>query len=211
VITWATSDGRAEGGDQVIPAASTIKIFVASAFWRSRLDPFETAAVAETPWSLVDRLRGPVTLGDCALLMLAFSDNAAANVLIDRLGFDAINEEASRLGTERTEVRRLMMGHGPENVTSARDLAVGIAAIDEPRVFAALSVAHDSELPFRLPEHTVLVKTGEIWPRVYHEAALVDGRLGVAVCSHPAVLPGEVAAVAERVIASSLDRGDGSG
>jgi D-alanyl-D-alanine carboxypeptidase len=211
VITWATSDGRGEGADRVVPAASTIKIFVACAFWRSGLDPAETVDVAETPWSLAHRLHGPVTLGDCALLMLAFSDNAATNVLIDRLGFDAVNEEAARLGTEHTEVRRLMMSDGPENVTCARDLAVGIAAIGEPRVFAALAVAHDSELPFRLPGHNVVVKTGEIWPRVYHEAALVDGRLGVAVCSHPAVLPGEVAAVAERVIASSLDRGDGSG
>jgi Beta-lactamase enzyme family len=211
VITWATSDGRAEGGDLVVPAASTIKIFVASAFWRSELDPSETTDVLETPWSLADRLRGPVTLGDCALLMLAFSDNAATNVLLGRLGFDAVNEEAVRLGAERTEARRLMMSDGPENVTCAHDLAVGIAAIDEPRVFAALGVAHDSELPFRLQDRTVVVKTGEIWPRVYHEVALVDGRLGVAVCSQPALLPGEVAAVAERVIESSLNRGDGSG
>jgi Beta-lactamase enzyme family len=211
VITWATSDGRDEGGDRVVPAASTIKIFVASAFWRSGLDPSESADVAETPWSLADRLSGPVTLGDCVLLMLAFSDNAATNVLLERLGFDAVNGEAARLGAERTEVRRPMMGDGPENVTCARDLAVGIAAIDEARIFAALEVAHDSELPFRLPGHTVVVKTGEIWPRVYHETALIDGSLGIAVCSHPAVLPGEVAAVAERVTASSLDRGDGSG
>jgi Beta-lactamase enzyme family len=211
VITWATSDGRGEGGDRVVPAASTIKVFVAAAFWRWGLDPDEPAVVAETPWSLADRLRGPMTLGDCALLMLAFSDNAATNVLLDRLGFEAVNAEAARLGAEHTEIRRLMMSEGPENVTCAADLARGIAAIDEPRVFDALAVAHDSELPLRLPEHTVVVKTGEIWPRVYHEVALVDGRLGVAVCSHPAVLPGEVAAVAERVIAPSLDRGDGSG
>jgi hypothetical protein len=51
----------------------------------------------------------------------------------------------------------------------------------------------------------VLVKTGEIWPRVYHEVALIDRRLSVAVCSEPAVLPGQVAAVAERVIRLSLD------
>ena len=37
MITWAASDGREEGGDRVVPAASTIKIFVASAFWRSDL------------------------------------------------------------------------------------------------------------------------------------------------------------------------------
>jgi beta-lactamase class A len=207
VITWAASDGRGEGGDRVVPAASTIKLFVASAFWRSGIDPAEHADVPDVPWSLADRLTGPVTFGDCALLMLAFSDNAATNVLLERLGFDAVNDEARRLGAERTEVRRLMMGEGAENVTCARDLAVGFAAIDEPAILDALSVAHDSELPFRLPEHEVLVKTGEIWPRVYHEAVLVDRKLGLAVCSEPAVLPGEVAGVAERIVRASLVRG----
>jgi beta-lactamase class A len=207
VITWAASDGSHEGGDRVVPAASTIKLFIASAFWRSGLDHGERAAVPDVPWSLADRLTGPVTLGDCALLMLAFSDNAATNALLSRVGLEAVNEEARRLGARQTAVRRSMMSDGPENVTTARDLAVGLAAIDEPRIFDALSVAHDSELPYRLPEHQVLVKTGEIWPRVYHEAALVDNRLAVAVCSEPAALPGEVAAVAERVARTSLDRG----
>jgi D-alanyl-D-alanine carboxypeptidase len=207
VITWAASDGRGEGGDRVVPAASTIKLFVASAFWRSGLDPGERAEVPEVAWSLADRLAAPLTLGDCALLMLAFSDNAAAYALVGLLGLDAVNEEARRLGARQTAVRRLMMSDGPENVTSARDLAIGLAAIDESRIFAALSVAHDSELPYRLPEHEVLVKTWEIWPGVYHEAALVDRSLAVAVCSAPAALPGEVAAVAERVIRASLDRG----
>lgn len=207
MITWAASDGSHEGGDRVVPAASTIKLFVASAFWRSRLDPGERAAVPQVPWSLADRLSGPVTLADCALLMLAFSDNAATNVLLSRLGFDAVNDEARRLGARQTAVRRPMMSDGPENVTTARDLAVGLKEIEEPRIFDALSVAHDSELPHRLPEHEVLVKTGEIWPRVYHEVALVDRRLAVAVCSEPAALPGEVAAVAEQGIRASLVRG----
>jgi Beta-lactamase enzyme family len=205
VITWATSDGRDDGGDRVVPAASTVKIFIASAFWRSSVDPGAAAKVEETPWSLADRLQGQVTLGDCALLMLAFSDNAATNVLLDVLGFAAVNEEAARLGAGRTEIRRLMMRQGRENVTCARDLAVGMAAIEEPRVFEALSVAHDSELPFRLTGREVLVKTGEIWPRVYHEVALVERRVAVAVCSEPAALPGKVAAVAARVINPSLD------
>jgi beta-lactamase class A len=207
VITWAASDGREEGGDRVVPAASTIKLFVASAFWRSGLDSNERVEVPQVPWSVADRLAGPATLGDCALLMLAFSDNAATNVLLERVGLDAVNEEAARLGCERTEVRRLMMAEGPENLTCARDLARGFAAIEDERVFEALSVAHDSELPLRLHGREVLVKTGEIWPRVYHEAALVDRSLAVAVCSEPAALPGEVAAVAERVIQASLDRG----
>ena len=208
MITWAASDGREDGGSHVVPAASTIKIFVASAFWRSSLDPAERVEVPHVPWSVADRLAGPLTLADCSVLMLAFSDNAATNVLLDRLGLEAVNAEAGRLGAERTAVRRQMMAQGPENVTCAADLARGIAAIDDPRVLEPLLVAHDSELPLRLHGREVLVKTGEIWPRVYHEVALVDRHLGVAVCSEPAALPGEVAAVAAEVVASSLDRGE---
>jgi hypothetical protein len=204
VITWAASDGREEGGDRVVPAASTIKLFVCSAFWRSGFDPAEVVEVPRVPWSVADQLAS-VTLGDCALLALAFSDNAATNVLLDRLGFDAVNEEAARLGCERTEVRRPMMGDGPENVTCARDLARGMAAIDEERILEALAPAHDSELPLLLDGRDVRVKTGEIWPRVYHEVALVDRSLAVAVCSAPAARPGEVAG-----LAASLVRGTSS-
>jgi hypothetical protein len=204
VITWATSDGREEGGDRVVPAASTIKLFIASAFWRSSLDPGERVEVPAVPWSLADALSS-VTLGDCALLSVAFSDNAATNVLLERLGFDAVNEEAARLGCEQTVVRRLMLRDGPQNLTCARDLARGLAAIEDERVLDALGRAHDSELPLRLTGRDVRVKTGELWPDVYHEVALVDRTLAVAVCSQPAALPGEVAGVAK-----SLLRGNSS-
>lgn len=195
MITWATSDGREEGGDRVVAAASTIKLFVASAFWRSGLDPGERVDVPVVPWSVADSLSS-VTLGDCALLSVAFSDNAATNVLLRRLGFDAVNEEAARLGCERTEVRRLMISDGPQNLTCARDLARGLAAIEEERVLDALGRAHDSELPLLLVGRDVRVKTGELWPEAYHEVALVDRAVAVAVCSAPAALPGEVAALA---------------
>lgn len=201
MITWAASDGREEGGDRVVPAASTIKLFVASAFWRSGLDPAERVEVPPVPWSVADALAS-VTLGDCALLMLACSDNAATNVLLERLGFDAVNEEAARLGCERTEVRRPMISDGPENLTCARDLARGLAAIEEERILDALARASDSELHLLLPDRDVRVKTGELWPRAYHEVALVDRSLAVAVCSAPAALPGQVAA-----LAASLFRG----
>ena len=106
-LAWAWVDPDSgeeahEDGERVVPAASTIKLFVASAFWRSALDPGElvehvppagSAGVSEY-LSAASRL----TLGDLALLMLAVSDNAATNVLLDRLGFDAVNAE---IGTAR--------------------------------------------------------------------------------------------------------------
>jgi beta-lactamase class A len=207
VITWAASDGRESGGDRVVPAASTIKIFVASAFWRSGLDPGGRVDVPRVPWSLTDKLSGPLTLGDCALLMLAVSDNAATNVLLERVGFDAVNDEARRLGAERTQVRRPMMAHGPENVTCAADLARGLAAIDDERVLSALACAHDSLLRYLLRGRDVRVKTGEL-DTVYHEVALVDRSLAVAVCSAPAASPVDVATLACKVAAGSLQQGD---
>ena len=207
MITWAASDGRESGGDRIVPAASTIKIFVASAFWRSTLDPAERVDVPVVAWSLADKLSGPLTLADCALLMLAVSDNAATNVLLERLGFDAVNAEARRLGAERTQVRRVMMSEGAENVTCASDLARGLAAIGEVRVLEALACAQDSLLPYLLPGRDVRVKTGEL-ETVYHEVALVDRSLGVAVCSSPPALPSRVAEVAAGVVVGSLDRGE---
>jgi beta-lactamase class A len=205
VITWAASDGRESGGDRVVPAASTIKIFVVSAFWRSGLDPSERVEVPPVPWSLADKLAGPLTLADCALLALAVSDNAATNVLLQRLGFDAVNDEARRLGADRTEVRRLMISDGPENLTCARDLALGLASVDDDRVLDALACSKDSLLPYLLPGRDVRVKTGEL-ETVYHEVALVDRTLAIAVCSQPAASPSEVASVAARIVAGdSLD------
>lgn len=200
MISWAVSDGREHEGDRVVPSASTIKPIIASAFWRSDLDPAERVDVPEVPWSLADKLSAP-TLGDCALLMLTSSDNAATNVLLERLGFDTVNEEAARLGCERTEIRRFMISDGPENLTCARDLVRMILALrDEPRIVDALALTQGSELPLRLDGRHVAVKGGELWPRAYHEVALVDRTLAVAVCSAPAALPGEVAAVAERLV-----------
>lgn len=199
-LSWATSDGRAHDGVRVVPAASTIKIFVASAFWRSGLDPREPVSVQPTPWSLSDRLDAALTLGDLAFLMLAVSDNAATNAILDRLGFDGVNAELERLGLRSTVVRRRMIDDGPENLTCAGDLAAGLARVadEEPRILQALQCARDSLLPFLLPGMPVAVKTGEL-ENAYHEVAYVgtapDG-VAVAVCSSPPALPDKVARTA---------------
>ena len=211
MIRWArvdpaTGDEDHRAGDDVVPAASTIKLFVASAFWRSDLDPGETvehvppagsAGVAEY-LSAGARL----TLGDLAFLILAVSDNAATNVLVDRLGFDAVNAEIGRLGLDRTVVRRPMMTAGPENLTCALDLARGLARLaDERRITGALELALDSQLRHHLPDVRVAAKTGEL-DSVFHEVALLsDGRrrLVTAVCSSPPARPDAVSARGARL------------
>jgi len=210
MITWATVDPETravqhERGDVVLPAASTIKLFVYSAFRRSELDPGEPVGAVPTGGSgVAEYLKAPLTLADHAFLMLAVSDNASTNILLDRLGFDAVAREIERLGLEHTHVRRKMMTAGPENETNALDLANGLVQLlDEPfggDMLAAMRVAADAEsfLPHLLPGATIAAKSGEL-DTVRHEVACItqgDRRLVTAVCSAPPVTPDVLARTA---------------
>jgi beta-lactamase class A len=210
VIAWAAIDRDSgkldhEHGNSVLPAASTIKLFVYSAFRRSGLDADEPVPADTTGGSGVAEYLGtPLTLTDHAFLMLAVSDNASTNILLDRLGFEPVADEIRRLGLEHTRVRRKMMTPGPENETTAADLAAGVSRLlEEPfaeDMLQAMRVAADSEsyLPLLLPDATVAAKSGEL-DTVRHEVAYIelgDRRLVTAVCSSPPVTPDVLAQTA---------------
>jgi beta-lactamase class A len=210
MIAWAAFDPSTgalehDDGDRVFAAASTIKLFVYSAFRRAALDGSELVLPARAGGSGVSEyLRTALALDDHAFLMIAVSDNASTNVLLERLGFAAVDAELARLGLGDTRVRRPMMAVGPENETTPLDLAHGLARLlGEPfadDLLTAMRVAADAEpfLPHLLPDVTVAAKTGEL-DTVRHEVALLeqDGRrLVTAVCSEPPVRPDELAAVA---------------
>jgi beta-lactamase class A len=212
VIAWAAVDPATgalehEDGDVVFPAASTIKLFVYSAFRRSGLDSREIVAAPPTGGSgVAEFLATPLALADHAFLMLAVSDNASTNVLLDRLGLDAVAAEVARLGLERTAVSRPMMTAGPENLTTPRDLACGLAQLlAEPfaeDLLAALEVAADTSsfLPYLVPGVRIAAKSGDL-ETVRHEVAYLrrgTHALVTAVCSSPPARPDELAAVAAR-------------
>jgi beta-lactamase class A len=210
LIAWAAVDpatGAVEQGHgaHVFAAASTIKLFVYSAYRRSGLGGDEVARQRQTGGSgVAEFLRTPLSLDDHSFLMLAVSDNASTNVLLDLLGFDAVAAEVERLGLTDTRVRRLMMQSGPENETTPLDLAHGLARLlEEPfaeDMLAALRVAAEREsfLPHLLPGVAVASKSGDL-ETVRHEVAVLDQgerRLVTAVCSSPPSRPDELAAVA---------------
>lgn len=211
MIAWAAVDPATgalehDRGETVFPAASTIKLFVYSAFRRSRLDGTQVVpAPAAGGSGVAEYLRTPLALADHAFLMLAVSDNASTNILLERLGFDAVAAEVARLGLENTRVRRAMMAPGDENETTPNDLARGLARLlDEPfadDLLTALRVAADADsfLPYLLPDLAVAAKSGDLPETVRHEVAyLMHGtdRLVTAVCSSPPARPDELAEIA---------------
>src|SRR6266581_4806760 len=140
------TDGRIllRNADRVFPTASSIKIAIllelyrqdqeahAGAKGKARLDDIYTF----DPKDLVEdsRIMAGLTPGvtrvtnrDLAQFMVAVSDNAAANILIDRVGKDNVNAMLRSLGLSKTMLRRKMMDiaaarRGDENVATPQEM-----------------------------------------------------------------------------------------
>ncbi len=187
----------------VVPAASTIKLLIAMA----------VAAKMEAlvlPWSHELTLRAPEIVGasesfgtahagqratTTSLLhaMIAQSDNTAANVLADWVGFTAVDAMAPACGLYETDLRRHFMdfqarAEGVDNTTTARDMGVllcgigngasrgfaGVSSAGCARILGAMLHQEDREtIPAAISRRTVVAnKTGEL-PGVRHDVAIV--------------------------------------
>jgi beta-lactamase class A len=107
-----------------------------------------------------------ITLRDLATMMVAVSDNSATNVLIDRVGMDAVNAEMDKLGLPHTRLRRKMMDlkaatEGRENVSTPQEMMTLLQDVYAGKVlnkamtddfFKMLSTHKDSWIPRDLPD-----------------------------------------------------------
>lgn len=133
------------GADEPVVLASTFKIAVAVAFERAVsagvIDPAERTTV------IAERRRGGVgtagftddvtaSLRDLARLMMTLSDNAAADVVLDRVGHPAVDAVLADLGLART---RIVGGAGDLWDAMAADLGAGADAVGIDAAMAAAS------------------------------------------------------------------------
>ena len=150
-------------GDRVFATASSIKIAILVELYRqdqethsgangkARLDDTYTF----DPKDLVEdsRIMAGLTAGvthltnrDLAQFMVAVSDNAAANVLIDRVGKDNVNAMLRGLGLSKTMLRRKMIDivaarKGDENVATPEEMVRLLEAIYKDKVLNKESTA----------------------------------------------------------------------
>jgi len=180
--------------DRVFPTASSIKIAVLLELYRqdeethsgakgkARLDDMYTF----NPKDLVEdsRIMAGLTAGvthvsnrDLGQFMVAVSDNAAANILIDRVGKDNVNAMLRGLGLSKTMLRRKMIDiaaarRGDENVATPEEMVRLLEAIYKKKVLSnettaafikQLSTLKQSYIPRLLPENVqVANKPGEL-------------------------------------------------
>jgi len=198
----------------VMPAASTIKVLLSAALWTQvewgGIDPNRRLRVASTPapggGGLLESMHPEtaLTLAELDLLMLAVSDNAATNALIDVVSMATVNRLASDLRLTHTRLRRRMMeaaavARGDDNTTCAADMVALLGALARAegiprgacrRVLAGLAQSqHTDVIPRHLPpgDRVICCKQGEL-ETVRHDVALIDEgdrRVALAVLSAP--------------------------
>ncbi|HUM05032.1 MAG TPA: serine hydrolase [Terriglobales bacterium] len=163
--------------NDVFPQASSIKICVLGELYRQaqqgklRLTDLYTVNSADlVPDSDIMNGLTPgvtkITLRDLATMMVAVSDNAATNVLIDRVGMENVNAFLDSLGLTHTRLRRKMMdlkaaSEGRENVSTPAEMTSLLESLYRGKVlnremtedfFKILSTHKDSWIPRDLPD-----------------------------------------------------------
>jgi beta-lactamase class A len=147
-----------------------------------------------------------LTLRDLATMMVAVSDNAATNVLIDHVGMQNVNAMLDSLGLTHTRLRRKMMDleaakAGRENISTPREMMTLLDAIYHGKLlnkestedfFKMLSTNKASFIPRDLPAGLKIAnKPGEL-EAVRNDSGIVfvEGRPYV-ICVMTAFLSNE--------------------
>jgi beta-lactamase class A len=190
------TDGRIllHNADRVFATASSIKIAIllelyrqdqearAGANGKAKLDDiytFDPKDLVEDSQIMAGLTPGVtrVTNRDLAQFMVAVSDNAATNVLIDRVGMQNVNATMRSLGLTKTTLRRKMIDiaaarRGDENVATPQEMARLLEMIYKEKALnkqataefiKQLSTLKQSYIPRLLPDNVQIAnKPGEL-------------------------------------------------
>lgn len=195
-----TGESIGHNENLVVPSASLIKVPVMIEAFRQIesgvLNPDSRMSVNPekvVPFSVLEFLdsRNTYTLLDLIRLMIIYSDNTAANLLIDLLGMAKINGCIQELGLKETKLQRKMMDsesrkNGLENLTTAGEMAELLIRlnrgeiIDSSRSGQVLEImkgqADECMMRVELPDEIPIArKSGEL-ENLNHEMAIVYGK-----------------------------------
>ena len=150
--------------------------------------PYALAAADDSETSLYGALGTPRSLRSLCEAMIVVSSNLATNLLIEKVGVEAVRATVARLGAAGVEVRRGVedtraFQAGRNNTTTARGLLVLLEALATGRAAGPESTREmidilarqqfDEGIPAGVPAGTrVAHKTGQI-TRIHHDAGIV--------------------------------------
>ena len=184
--------------DTLIPSASLVKVpIMFSCFYAAqdgKISLKDTISLKSYEKVSGSRVLGREPAGSVFTVeelfnpMITQSDNAAANILIDFLGFDTLNLYFKRMGLKNTNIARKMMDfeerrEGEENYTTAQDMAYLLEELYYKK-FLNKDVSEkclellgqqkiNDRIPRKLPRGTFVVHKTGLEKHVCHDVGIV--------------------------------------
>lgn len=191
------SDGLSINNEKTV-AASVIKIYIMiEAYNQNKLGNFDMNSKIVLEESMKvngsgilrnEEAGSKYSMYDLIRLMMQKSDNTAANILIDKLGMNNINNTIRNLGCINTELNRKMMdqdaiSNGIENYTSVDDLMLTLTKLyngecvsqDKDKEMLEIMKGNEmkSKIPSNLPNNIIVASKSGEYNDVQNDAGII--------------------------------------
>jgi beta-lactamase class A len=149
--------------------------------WNSRVRIYEQMLVGGTGLLNQKDVGSSYSIDGLTTLMMRYSDNSCANILIDRVGgLQQINGKMESLGLSNTRLnRRLMdtyaMNQGIENYTSAKDMGRLLEIIVNKNLHELLSKPEKDGMELYLPESCTIYHQIGVLSHTYNDVGIIHG------------------------------------
>jgi beta-lactamase class A len=189
-----TGESFAHHADDVFPTASLIKFPVLIELYRQakerRVDLATRVMLREKDKVPGSGILTPhfaagatFTLRDAARLMIAFSDNTATNLVLDRIGISSTGETMRRLGYENTQIHHKVFLHETTSVAPERSERYGLGSTTAAEMLRLFESLHKAELVSEgaseaMLEHLKACEDMQKFPRFLPEGTVVAFKTG---------------------------------
>ena len=124
-----------------LPAASSIKVPILIILltmldkeeisWDEKLILTEDTVGGGSGWMAYQKIGNEFPIYEVASEMIRVSDNTATNLLIKRIGgINTINQKFKEIGLQNTQINNLLPDLDGTNLTTTKDLSLGMALVD---------------------------------------------------------------------------------
>ena len=134
--------------DLKLPAANSIKLPIliilltmldrGEIFWDEQLILTEETIASGSGWMAYEEIGKKFPIFEVASEMIRVSDNTATNLIIKRLGgLEKVNKRFKEIGLKNTHIENFLPDLDGTNLTSTKDLSLGMALVDSGYLLSA--------------------------------------------------------------------------
>jgi D-alanyl-D-alanine carboxypeptidase (penicillin-binding protein 5/6)/beta-lactamase class A len=189
-----TDYGWTLNGDEPMPTASLIKFPVLiEVYWQvmeSKLKLTDMVTLREA-----DKVPGSgiltyhfsegatFSVKDCCRLMIAFSDNTATNLVLDKIGIPSTNKRMETLGCPNTQINAKVFLGSKTSINPERTKKFGLGSTTANEMVKLLELVHQGKVVSKdackeMLEHLKKCEDKDMFPRLLPEKTVVAHKTG---------------------------------